>query len=72
MQELPRDRLAHAEFGALSEFDHAPNGLPPVFLLKEAVLRKTCKRGVEHFLYRAVKTAWPTAASIVTTSPYLP
>jgi hypothetical protein len=57
MQEPPRDRLAQAEFAALSEFDHASDGLPPVFPIKPVVLRKARKRSIEHFLYRAVEAA---------------
>jgi hypothetical protein len=57
LQKLPGHRLAQAEFAALSEFNHAPNGFAAVFPIEAAILRKTGERGVKHFLYRAVKAA---------------
>ncbi len=57
MQELSGHQLAHAEFTALSEFNHAPNGFVPMFPIEAAVLRKTGERDVEHFLDRAVEPA---------------
>ncbi len=57
MQKLPRDRLTQAQFAALSEFNHPPNGLAPVFAIEAPVLGKTRQRRVEHLFHRAVETA---------------
>jgi hypothetical protein len=56
MQKPPRDRLTQAQLAAFSEFNHAPNGLAPVFPGKAVVPRKTRQRSVEDFLHRTVET----------------